>query len=93
MVYYTHINRGTIDSNRKHGRLWIISRVKDADVRKNLELDDRWCNKISFDDEAKAKQDFIWLTNHNSMREYLLVAEQPLRDTPYLDDLADDVPF
>lgn len=41
------------------------------------------------EDEAKIRQEFDWLKNHNSIREYKMVCVGP----KLADDLDDDIPF
>ena len=76
-------------------KLFVISRVRDPDTRKQLEMDDGWKQRLVFHDERKAVQEVDWLNGHNRMREYLLVAVTPPDnlDGLHKTDLDDEIPF
>ena len=68
----------------------ILSRIRDKQTRDDLEIvGDGWGKGCVFFDEKQAQQEFSWLTAHNNIREYLLVA----RVVKKHDDLDDDLPF
>jgi hypothetical protein len=70
--------------------LLVLSRVKDEEFRRQLEVDDSWTAGLAFtgDEEARAKQELVWLQSKNIIREYMLVAIIDRRG-----DLDDDIPF
>jgi hypothetical protein len=71
-------------------RLLILSRVKDEEFRRQLEINDSWTAGLTFtgDEEVKAKQELAWLQSKNIIREYMLVA---IIDR--YGDLDDEIPF
>ncbi len=71
-------------------RLLILSRVKDEEFRRQLEINDSWTAGLTFtgEEEVKAKQELAWLQSKNIIREYMLVA---IIDR--YGDLDDDIPF
>lgn len=61
-----------------------------------------WDQKCFFEDEEKAKQDYLWMKDHNSMmREYMLVADTTPRKphiimvngNEFVDPLDDELPW
>lgn len=70
-------------------KLFVISRIRDAETRAQLEMNDDWDQAIAFDDEKKAKQELAWMSGHGNMREYMLIGKL----VPSYDDLDDDIPF
>lgn len=74
-------------------RLFIISRVKDEETRKQLEIDPakEWVCVMSGrrEDEYRIRQEYAWLKGHSPIREYWMVCVGP----KLADDLDDDIPF
>jgi hypothetical protein len=69
----------------------ILSRIKDKQTRDDLEIaGDEGGKGCVFFDENQAQQEYAWLTSHNNIREYILVARvAKVAHT----DLDDDIPF
>lgn len=71
--------------------LMIFSRIRDKQTRDDLEIvGDGWSKGCVFFDEKQAQQEYSWLTAHNNIREYILVAR--VEKKPH-DALDDDIPF
>ena len=69
-------------------RLLILSRIPDGE----------WNESCIFYDEKQAQQEYVWLKNHNKLKEYLLVAQIVVEPSDLLADhrkevLDDNLPF
>lgn len=71
-------------------KLFVISRVRDPDTRKQLEMGDGWNQSSFFYNEKRAIQEVDWLNGNNQMREHMLVAVTPIDNKANLDD---EIPF
>jgi hypothetical protein len=59
-----------------------LTRLKEADLRKQLECDDNWEQGISagYQDTDRLLKEMEWLQGSNFLREYKLVSATPTLD-------------
>lgn len=57
-------------------KFYVISRLANKGTRDKLDLGDAWTDKIIFYDEQQAVQEYVWLANHQNLREFMLIKVQ-----------------